>query len=216
MNRERWLKLRMSMIGGSEASALFGENPYMNNVDLWMIKTGRAIQQDISDKPYVKYGIDAERPMRELFALDHPQYRVSYQDFDIVRHPQYSFIGATLDGRIIERETGRIGAYEGKTTEILKSQQKESWKHGIPQNYYIQTLQEMLAGGFDFAILKGQLKSILTEEDGSKSVYLQTKHFTIEREKKQADLDRLIEVECKFWEYNVKKDIKPNLLLPNF
>ena len=55
-SRDQWLANRKGRIGGSDASAVIGLNPYMSNVELWQIKTGQAIQEDISDKPYVKYG----------------------------------------------------------------------------------------------------------------------------------------------------------------
>ena len=41
---------------------------------------GLAEQEDISDKPYVKYGTEAEKYLRGLFALDFPQYQVLYDE----------------------------------------------------------------------------------------------------------------------------------------
>lgn len=77
-NHEEWLQARLKGIGASEASAIIGCNPYMSNVDLWRLKTGRKQAQDISSNAHVQYGHDAEGPLRELFALDYPQYVVSY------------------------------------------------------------------------------------------------------------------------------------------
>lgn len=70
--RDEWLKHRMNYIGGSESSAVIGCNPYMSNVELFMLKTGQAAAEDISDKPYVQYGIAAEPLIRELFKLNYP------------------------------------------------------------------------------------------------------------------------------------------------
>ena len=64
-NRAEWLQKRTSYIGGSDAAAVIGRNPWMSNTELWEIKTGRRQQTDISDKPYVKYGIAAEDHIRE-------------------------------------------------------------------------------------------------------------------------------------------------------
>ena len=58
-SRDEWLKHRMNYLGGSEASAVIGQNPYVDNVKLWQIKTGQLESEDISDKPYVQYGIAA-------------------------------------------------------------------------------------------------------------------------------------------------------------
>ncbi len=52
-SHEEWLVNRRNGIGGSEISAVIGENPYMSNVELWELKTGRRQAVDISQKPYV-------------------------------------------------------------------------------------------------------------------------------------------------------------------
>ena len=77
-SREEWLEHRKNFIGGSDASAIVGLNPYMSNLELWQIKTGLMEQEDISEKPYAKYGTIAEEYLRELFKLDYPQYENSF------------------------------------------------------------------------------------------------------------------------------------------
>ena len=39
---DQWLDARHG-IGGSDASAVIGKNPYKSNQDLWMEKTGRTV-----------------------------------------------------------------------------------------------------------------------------------------------------------------------------
>lgn len=70
-----WLEAREG-IGGSDASAILGLNPYKTNQELWMEKKGQMSPVDISNKPYVKYGNDAESLLRALFSLDYPEYTV--------------------------------------------------------------------------------------------------------------------------------------------
>lgn len=79
---EEWLVNRKG-IGGSDASAILGLNPYKTNQELWMEKKGQMYPVDISDKPYVKYGNDAEPLLRALFSLDYPEYTVEYYDNNI-------------------------------------------------------------------------------------------------------------------------------------
>lgn len=64
-----WLKARTYGIGGSDASAIVGKNPYKTNIDLFEEKIGRKIPEDISDKPYVRFGTLAEPHIRAIFAL---------------------------------------------------------------------------------------------------------------------------------------------------
>lgn len=206
--REEWLEIRKSGLGASEVSAIVGMNPYMTNIELFEYKTGIKEPEDIGDKPYVKYGLEAEKHLRALFALDFPEYKVGYKDYDLVRNKKYPFILATLDGRLIERETGRKGVLEIKTTEILKSMSRENWKDQVPSNYFCQILWQLLATGWEFCKLKAQLKTIFGDE-----VYLQTKHYHIERSEVKEDLEYLQEEAIKFWE-KVQKREYPDLILP--
>lgn len=210
---EEWLKTRLKGVGASESSAIVGQNPYMSNLDLWRIKTGRVKAVDISDKPYVKYGHAAEGPIRELFALDYPEYQVSYGGaFDMVNNPDYPWIFATLDGRLVEKETGRKGVLEIKTTEILRSMQREKWwsdgEPCIPQNYYCQVCWQLLATGWDFAILHAQLKY-----DYRGDIRTERRTYSIERAEILDDLEYLLDEAIKFWDY-VERDVEPPLKLP--
>ena len=210
-NDAQWHRERAKGIGASEASAIIGRNPYMSNQELWRIKTGRKKAADISSNAHVQYGHAAEGPLRELFALDYPQYEVEYRgNYDLVRNEKYPFILATLDGRLTEKDTGRLGVYEGKTTEILKSMQKEKWIDAIPDNYYIQVLHQLIATGFDFSVLNAQLKRVYGWE-----VKTETRRYFIERAEVKDDIEYLLEQEINFWENYVKKDIEPPLILPD-
>lgn len=207
-SRDEWLEKRKSYIGGSEASAIVGMNPYTTNVELWEIKTGKRKAEDISDKPYVKYGAKAEEYLRELFKLDFPQFEVEYVENNMWFNPDYPFAHASLDGWLTEKETGNRGVWECKTTNILQFMQKEKWNHRIPDNYYIQVLHYLMVTGFDFAILKAQLRY---DYDGD--IFLTTKHYRIEREEVLEDIEFLENSERKFFEA-IKNDVQPSLVLP--
>lgn len=206
-SHEEWLASRKK-IGGSDAACILGLNPYKSNIELFDIKTGKTEQEDISDKPYVKYGTEAEKHLRELFKLDFPQYKVDYVENNMWENDKYPFAHASLDAWITD-EKGRMGVWECKTTEIINPLQKAKWDNAIPDNYYIQVLHYLLVTGFDFAILKGQLKYRHNDE-----VWLVTKHYHIERSEVEEDIKYLAEKEKEFWE-NVENDKRPNLILPN-
>lgn len=206
-DRAEWLEARKNRIGGSDAACIVGMNPYRSNVELWEIKTGQVEAEDISDKPYVKYGSEAEQHLRELFKLDFPQYKVSYVEDNMWLNDKYPFAHASLDGWL-EDEQGRKGILEIKTTNILQSMQKEKWKNRIPDNYYCQVLWYLGVTGFDFAILKSQLKY-----DYGGDIMLNTKHYKIERKDVIEDIEYLFKEAKEFSEY-VKNDTIPPLKLP--
>ena len=205
--REEWLCNRQKGIGGSEISAVVGRNPYMDNVTLWEIKTGRRKADDISGKPYVKYGTQAEEHLRALFALDFPHYQVLYEENNSFANDRYPFAQASLDGWLVD-ESGRIGVLEIKTTEILRAGQREKWKDRMPMNYYCQVCFYMAVMEADFAVLKAQLKT-----DFGGDVRIETRHYHIERSEVQEDIDYLMQKGAEFWEY-VKSDTRPPLILP--
>lgn len=208
-SRSEWLEKRKSYIGGSEAACLVGMNPYQTNVDLWELKTGRRKAPDLSDNPHVQYGAEAEKHLRELFKLDFPQYDVRYDEFNIWTNSDYPFAHASLDGWLIDRN-GRRGVLEIKTATIQGAAQAEKWKDRIPDNYFCQVLWYMAVTEAEFAVLKAQLKY----EHGENDVFCMTRHYFIEREDCEDDVEMLMDAGRKFAEYLVR-DERPPLILPN-
>jgi len=153
------------------------------------------------------YGTNAEIHLRELFALDFPQYQVSYEENNSWTNSRYPWAKASLDGWLLD-ENGRKGILEIKTTEVLNSMHREKWNNRIPQNYYCQCLFYMAVYEAEFCVLKAQLKTVF---DGIP--YLQTKHYFIERSEVQADIDYLMQEGEKFWRL-VAENRRPPLRLP--
>ena len=205
-SNDEWLSHR-HRIGGSEASCIVGMNPYKTNVELWREKTGRTFPEDISEKSYVKYGHEAEPHIRALFALDFPEYKVEYYENNMITNDRFPFAHASLDGELIDKD-GRRGILEIKTTNILQSMQKESWRDRIPDNYYIQVLWYLMVTEYEFAVLVAQLKT-----DYGGDIRKQTRHYFIERADVEEDIEYLIEAGRKFWKC-VMNDEEPGLILP--
>lgn len=142
-----------------------------------------------------------------FFKLDYPSYKVGYAENNIWHNDRFPFAHASLDGWLTD-EDGRKGIWECKTTNILQSMQREKWDHRIPDNYYIQILHYLMVTEFDFVVLKAQLKSNYKGE-----IYLQTKHYEIERSEVEEDILLLAEKEKRFWE-DVQQMRRPSLILP--
>ena len=202
-----WLKARSYGIGGSDAAAVIGKSPYKSNVELFDEKTGRKTAEDISDKPYVRYGNGAEPLIRKLFALDYPEYEVEYHENRILRSVEHPFMQASLDGELTDQE-GRRGILEIKTSNILQPGQWMKWKDRIPDNYYIQVLHYLIVTGWDFVVLRAHLRS-----DWGHDRRTEVNHYFLERSEVEADLQYLLSEEQKFWEH-VKTGIRPAQILP--
>ena len=210
-DREEWLSYRIKGIGGSDSSAAIGMNPWKTNQDLYRQKVGPEESRIFNNKA-MEYGTEAEEPLRWLFQLDHPEMEVHYLDHVILQSKTTPYLLYSPDGLLLEKETGRKGILEIKTTEILQSMQKEKWKDQVPMNYYIQVLHGLLVSGFDFVILKAQLKRVYRNENGSEELRIECREYRFERSEKGDDLDYLKDGLEKFWKC-IEEKKEPGLLL---
>lgn len=207
MNRREWLEARKKGLGGSDAATALGLNPWKTNVALWEEKTGRRQDEDISDKECVRYGVDCEPLMREMFRLDHPHLRIEHEENAIIQHPEHPQLQASLDGKLWD-ENERLGILEIKTSSIQSRADRDKWHKQVPQHYFIQLLHYMLVTGAEFAVLKARLRSQWGE-----SLSITEKHYRFERENHEDDIAYLLEKELAFWRF-VETDTRPDLILP--
>jgi len=206
-----WLQERQKGLGASDAGTIIGVNPWKTNVELWAEKTGQREAEDISSKPYVQYGHDAEPHIRALFALDHPELTVSYESpYKIIRSDEHPWIFCTPDGELVDLKNDRSGGLEIKTTEIMNASKWKEWNGRIPDQYYAQVCHQMLAAGWEFVWLRAQIK--FTTRDGEKRA--ETRDYYIDRAEVEEDIKALLEAERGFWEH-VQTKTCPALKLPS-
>lgn len=60
MDRKEWLMLRKNGIGGSDAGAVCGLNPYMSPLEVYVSKTCEDIYEDKPDNEAMREGRDLE------------------------------------------------------------------------------------------------------------------------------------------------------------
>lgn len=205
-SREAWLEARRRGIGGSDAGAVIGANKYRSNVDAWKEKAGLIVPEDVGDKPAVKFGKLAERHIRALFALEHPEMSVEYHEFYMYLNDKHPFLYATLDGELTD-DNGRRGILEIKTATIQNAAGWNEWVDGIPQSYYAQVLHQLAATGWDFVILFAYLR---TPYSGNIARFVERR---IERADVADDITYLIAQETEFWQA-VETKQRPPLKLP--
>ncbi len=206
-NSPEWLLFRRNGIGGSDAAAIIGKSHFRSNVDVWEEKLGLKSPDDISEKEQVKYGKAVEDLLLQMFALDNPEYEVTSNKKVVY---QRGFMFASLDGELVEKATGELGIYEGKTAEIHKKIELEKWNKRVPDYYYVQILHYLIVTGRSFVVLKVQLKLLYTEEKA-----ILTKQYRFNRKDLLNDLAYLYRKEVAFWGYVTRKE-RPPLILPSF
>lgn len=209
-SRDDWLKTRVDRIGGSDAAATVGLHPYKSNVDLWEEKMGVRTAIDISDNEAVKYGAAAEASIRELFALDFPQFHVDYVENNMWTNDLYPWAHASLDGWLTGQD-GRKGILEIKTSTIHGRAQAAKWEAGIPENYYCQLLHYFAVTGFEFAILKARLR----QELGDGRMCIKEISYYFDRTSREQDIEWLMQREYHFY-LSLLHGAKPPRILPEF
>lgn len=192
--REEWLQARTQGIGGSDAGCIVGANPWKSVRQLWREKSGIDKPDDISDKPAVKFGKEAEQHLRALFLLTYPEFSCEYHEFRMYANDRLPFIFATLDGELTDQD-GRRGILEIKTTTIQQAKQWFEWDDCIPQHYYIQILHQLLACDWAEYI---ELFAHIRYQKGNE-IRAALRKFRIERQDVAQDLQILEEREIAFY-----------------
>ena len=194
-SKEQWHDIRRTHIGGSDVSIIMGENPFNSDIQkLWRIKTGRIEQEDISNNPAVKRGVDSENLLIEHFKINNPDYIVSKLE-KTLESLKYPFMSANLDG-VLENENGEKGVLEIKTSTCHSwSDFKKYWfdKDGNPQppiHYYLQVQHYLKVTGWKYAILYADIKLVFAANKH------EIRQYFIERD--EPDIKKMMEAEIWF------------------
>lgn len=188
MSKEEWTKLRASTIGGSDAAAILGLNPYKSPYALWAEKTGKVVPEDISGKEAVRLGTDLEEYVAKRFT-EATGKKVRRENYTIFRDDM-TFAHANYDRLVIGERAG----LECKTTNALNL---KKFKNGeYPANYYCQCVHYLMISGLDRWYL-----AVLVLGIGFR-------WFIVERD--EAEIEALKAAEENFW-YQVQHDLPPEL-----
>ena len=185
MTRDEWIKFRKNYIGGSDAAAIIGLNPFVTPYSLWAEKTdrlperedteamrqGRDLEQYVADRFTEETGLETSKPNEMYFSNDYP------------------FAMANIDRWI---DKGNIGL-ECKTTSSLNLKRFKNGEY--PNNYYVQCVHYMAVTGAK----KWYLAALVL----NKGFYV----YEIERD--EQEINSLMDSEQEFYENYIKKDAPP-------
>ena len=184
-NREEWLKDRKKGIGGSDAAAIIGLNPYSTAYSVWADKLDLVPPKQ--DSEAMRQGRDFEDIVAHRF-MEATGKKVRRKN-SIIRNPEYPFAHATVDRLVVGENAG----LECKTTSSLNLKKFRDGEY--PDTYYCQCVHYMAVTGADrwyLAVL------VLGKE------FL---WYTIERN--QDEIDALMAEEKYFWETHVEQKKQP-------
>lgn len=193
LSHQEWLDVRKTGIGGSEAAAACGLNPYMSMLELWMIKTGRqssTLKENIQEDSYAPlyWGKELEPVIAKFYTAKtgHKVRRVNA----VLQHPDpdKSFMLANLDYAVNKAD---VGVLEIKTAGQYGA---KLWKDGVPIHVLCQVQHQL-------AVTGKQLAHVCVLICGHEA-----RLFEIRRDDQLIDL--LVKAERRFWDY-VLSDTPP-------
>jgi putative phage-type endonuclease len=182
LSRADWLAVRRTGIGGSDAAAAVGLNPYVSALDLWLDKTGRGDglpRPDPGDTTSPTYWGNLLEPIVAAAYTQQTGNRVRKVNA-VLRHPSIPFMLANLDREIVG--VPGVQVLECKTAGEFGAR---LWREGVPEYVQLQVMHQLAVTGkraADVAVLLcGQALEV----------------HRIERD--DALIARLIELEAAFW-----------------
>lgn len=185
MERETWLRLRKTGIGGSDAGAICGVDPYKSAMKVFRDKTEKTVEE--SDNEALRIGRDLEQYVADRF-MEAAGLKVRRSNY-MYRSKEHPFMIADVDRLVIGEDAG----LECKTASAYNA---DKWEDGkTPLHYLLQCYHYMAVTGkrtWYIAVVilgRGFTYRKLTWDDKT--------------------IDSLITVEEKFWGEHVKKGILP-------
>ncbi len=180
-----WLRLRKSGIGGSDAGAICGVNPYSSAMKVFKDKTSEEIEEQ--DNEAIRIGHDLEDYVAQRF-MEATGLKVRKSNF-MYRSKEHPFMIADVDRLVVGEDAG----LECKTASAYNA---DKWADGaIPLHYVMQCYHYMAVTGkrvwYIAAVILGR-------------------EFTYRKlEWDDALIERLISIEDNFWNNHVVKGIIP-------
>jgi putative phage-type endonuclease len=189
MNRDAFLLERMKGIGGADAAAALGFDPYKTRYELWAQKTGE-LADDFEDTRYTRAGRVLEAAIADLYA---EQFGVTLRKRMVpVVHPKYPWMRGNLDRTIV----GARSVLEIKNVDGMVHRTSGEWgeegSDQIPIRYMIQVRHYLIITGFDV----GYLGALVGGND--------LKRYVVERDKEAEEY--LVEGEHAFWQLVEKRE----------
>lgn len=190
MLNQSQLEQRLGFITGSDASTICNLSPYKSKVSLWLEKTKRKEQEDISNYGYIKFGNYMEDGVAKWFEAESGK-ELQPKTQELLIHPEYEWMAGNIDFRIKN---------ENAILECKTALSADGWGDGeniIPPHYLMQVAHYCAVGGFDKAYIA--------------VVFTMTREMRWYEYERNLDLEsKLIKLEKEFWFNNVLADVAPD------
>ncbi|MCK9506378.1 MAG: YqaJ viral recombinase family protein [Porticoccaceae bacterium] len=144
LSSEKWLKVRQTGIGSSDAAAAIGLNPYKSQLELWLEKTNRdqglAKPDPDDDTAPVFWGVVLE-PVVAAQYQRRTGLKVRRVNA-ILQHPDIPWMLANIDREVVG--SGEVQILECKTAGLNGAR---LWRDGVPKYVEVQVMHQLAVTG---------------------------------------------------------------------
>jgi putative phage-type endonuclease len=184
LSRDEWLSVRKNGIGGSDAAAAVGLNPYMSALELWLIKTGRDAnlpKPDADDTTGPVYWGTLLEPIVAASYTTQTGNKVRRVNA-VLQHPTIPFMLANVDREVVGNRDVQL--LECKTAGEFGAR---LWRDGVPEYVQFQVQHQLAVTG---------------KQAADVAVLLCGQKLDVHRVQRDDWLiARLIELQTAFWRY---------------
>jgi len=142
-DKEKWLELHATGIGGSDAAAVAGFSPYRSRADVYDRKKGLSEGPDPKENSDLRRGIKQEPIAAEKY-VEVTGRKIRRQPMR--RHPEHDWMICDIDRQIVGLEDGPM-LLELKVPRVASFY--EIRDRGLPDQYIIQLHHNMVCWGYD-------------------------------------------------------------------
>lgn len=193
LTEPQWLEGRTGGLGGSDAAALLGLDPYKSAYQLYREKVGDVPAEDLADKEIVTWGKLLEPLVAGVYATKTKRQLIDH-GFHSFRRTDFGFpCSASIDREIAPINGNGPGDLQIKTTGAFTQKDLEE---ELPLNWQVQVQHELAVTGWKWASL-----GILTLP-ARKLVY-------IDVERNDDFITTLLKLEKEFWQRILDRDPPP-------
>ena len=190
---EAWLRLRKEGVGGSDVAAIMGLSKWRTPAQVYVDKISDELGDDLSDKPYIRFGNLMEPVVGEEYERQHPGFTVRRVNA-VCRSIDRPWAQASLDYEVRDPDRKGWGVLEIKT-----ARNADDWADGVPDYYLTQVTHYMSVTCRSYADVAVFFRD--TCEFG---------FYRIERDEEDIDLvDSAVDT---FWNEFVLKRVEPELV----
>lgn len=191
LDRHAWLDARRKGIGGSDAAAILGLDPFRTPLQVYLDKTGQLPDDEPNEA--IEWGnrlegavaqatVDRINSERAEAGLDPVTVRRRHAIF---AHPDHEWMLANVDREVLKHEQGP-GILEVKTTGHWPAQQWEDHGETLPDKYHVQEQHYLAVTG---------------RAHGWIGVLVAGQRLVVQHVERDDELiDALVKVEANFWQ----------------